>query len=123
MTLFKILLHSSGMSTREAAEFLDVSTDSVKNWCAGKREAPTGVIVEMRHVVQHINDCAGCLFSTILPQLAGASSEPIRLPTFPDDDSARNAGLYFNSNNDALLRRVIEDIPAHAIHRIVLEGK
>lgn len=46
-TTFKLLLQSSGLSRSEAAQFLDVSEESVRSWYTGRRNCPDGVIEDM----------------------------------------------------------------------------
>jgi transcriptional regulator with XRE-family HTH domain len=43
MTTFKSALGRYGLSQREAAEYLDVSLDTIKSWCSGRRPVPPGI--------------------------------------------------------------------------------
>ncbi len=39
-----------GLSIREAADFHSVSSDSIKSWSSGRRQAPEGVLNELREL-------------------------------------------------------------------------
>jgi|SRR5690606_32862508 len=52
MTPFALLLSLSGLSQREAADFLAVSASSVDKWTRGVRDAPRGALAEMRDLIR-----------------------------------------------------------------------
>ena len=54
MTLFKSLLQRTGMSQTDAADFLNVPVQRIKNWSAGRQDAPKGVLEDIRELLNHI---------------------------------------------------------------------
>lgn len=51
MTLFSSILKLSGLSIREAADFLSVRPDTVKSWSAGRNPVPSGVMDQMHNLL------------------------------------------------------------------------
>lgn len=45
---FNTLFDQMNLSVREVADILDVRTDTVAHWRAGRRDVPPGVIAEMK---------------------------------------------------------------------------
>lgn len=58
MTAFKSAIGICGLSQSEAAEFLDVSVDTVKSWCAGRANPPLGVWKLLASLFEQIQDAA-----------------------------------------------------------------
>ena len=58
MTTFKSALGVCGLSQQEAADFLDVSISSVKDWCRGKSAPPLGVWTQLSGLYRQIEDAA-----------------------------------------------------------------
>ncbi len=52
MTLFASILHGVGLSQAEAADYLNVSLDTVGSWTRGRRNPNEGVLAELRHLAQ-----------------------------------------------------------------------
>ncbi|ADZ70120.1 hypothetical protein [Polymorphum gilvum] len=59
MTPFTLLLQLSGLSQREAADFLGASPSSVDKWARGARTAPDGVLDELRDLIDRQVEAAG----------------------------------------------------------------
>lgn len=55
---FALIRERCGLSLAEAADFLDVSADSIRSWSSGRRSAPQGAIDEMRALYRAIEDAA-----------------------------------------------------------------
>ena len=58
MTTFKRSIQACGLSQSEAAEFLGVSLQSVKDWSRGKSVPKPGVWQMLANLFQDILDCA-----------------------------------------------------------------
>lgn len=58
MTTFKYALSICGLSQQEAAEFFQVSFDSVKSWAQGKRQPPRGVWEQLASLYRQIENAA-----------------------------------------------------------------
>lgn len=58
MSMFKAALGLCGLSIREAADYLDVSMDTVKHWSAGRRPVPAGVWEMLADLFERIQDAA-----------------------------------------------------------------
>lgn len=59
MTLFSAILKLSGLSIREAADFLSVRPDTVKSWSSGKRTAPEGAYEQIHELLAKQEEAAG----------------------------------------------------------------
>lgn len=58
MTAFKSSIGVCGLSQSEAADFLDVSIDTVKSWCSGRANPPLGVWRLMASLFEQVQDAA-----------------------------------------------------------------
>lgn len=58
MSTFKSAIAVCGLSQREAAEFLGVSLDTVKSWCAGRANPPLGVWTMLASLFEQIQNAA-----------------------------------------------------------------
>lgn len=58
MSSFKSSISVCGLSQREAAEFLDVSIDTVKSWCSGRSNPPAGVWMMLASLFEQIQNAA-----------------------------------------------------------------
>ncbi|WP_194094617.1 helix-turn-helix transcriptional regulator [Marivivens aquimaris] len=56
MTTFKAALGICGLSQQEAADFLDVSVQTVKNWSRGKGDPSLGVWISLADLYAGIED-------------------------------------------------------------------
>lgn len=52
MTPFALLLQISGLSQREAADYLSASPSSIDKMARGARSCPAGIITEMRDLIE-----------------------------------------------------------------------
>lgn len=58
MTTFKYMLMQCGLSRQEAAEFLNVSAETINSWSSGRRNPPKGVFHELAGLHEKIRDLA-----------------------------------------------------------------
>lgn len=58
MTAFKSSLGVCGLSQSEAADFLEVSIDTVKSWCSGRANPPLGVWQLLASLFEQVQDAA-----------------------------------------------------------------
>lgn len=58
MTTFKSALSICGLSQAEAADFLQVSIQSVKDWSRGKSGPPLGVWLQLSSLFEQMQDTA-----------------------------------------------------------------
>lgn len=102
MTLFKLLLKSTGLSNSEVSKLLDVSLNTVKAWTRGKNPVPDRIIKELFELVDRQNRTAAKILkdnpNITKPELSYCA----------DDDQAQELGYPTKSAHDAMLRRVIE---------------
>lgn len=118
MTLFKIFLQSTGLSLREAASYLDVSYDSVKNWLYGRHNAPDGVLYEMSDLIDKQNAAAAQVLD-LFEDLANAPDE-IEIGYCADDHEAQALGWPCKSAHDAVIRRVVENASEEIREAVIL---
>ncbi|GHC79252.1 helix-turn-helix domain-containing protein [Limoniibacter endophyticus] len=58
MTSFKTAIAICGLSQKEAAEFFDVSHETVASWCKGRRAVSNGVWNMLAELYEQIQDAA-----------------------------------------------------------------
>lgn len=58
MSTFKSSIGVCGLSQAEAADFLQVSIDTVKSWCSGRANPPLGVWQMLASLFEQIQDAA-----------------------------------------------------------------
>lgn len=119
MTLFKILLQSTGLSLREAAAFLDVSYDSVKDWLYGRRPAPQGAIEEIIDLMDTQAEMAQAVLDLMDEHPAAGA---IEIGYCADDNEARGLGLPCKSAHDAAIRRIVENCEDPSVIKLVPRG-
>ena len=115
MTLFKLFLQSTGLSTREAARFLNVSPDTVKSWSSGRNNCPDGVLDEMSELINRQNRFAKEIMD-IIEKKSGIDE----IGYCTDDHEAQGLGLPTKSTHDAVIRRVIECVDKEIREDIIL---
>lgn len=76
-TLFSILCQRCGLDQRAAADFLDVSLDSVRGWGQGRRDPHPGIIQELVDLYDRMVDRAEWVVD--LYDAAGPDSVEIEL--------------------------------------------
>ena len=64
-TLYSLLLSVSGLSQREAADFHGVRLDTIKSWNAGRNNAPSGALSEIKNLLRSQRLAADELAKTI----------------------------------------------------------
>lgn len=88
MTPFAILRTLAGLSIREASEFLNAQEDTAKKWNRGARNAPPGVINELRGLIAKQELAA----SEALALIGDGQPEVIELGYPSDDYEAKALG-------------------------------
>jgi len=58
MATFKSAIAICGLSQSEAADFLQVSIDTVKSWCSGRSNPPLGVWQQLSSLFEQIQNAA-----------------------------------------------------------------
>lgn len=89
MTPFAALCRLAGLSIREASEFLDVPTNTANKWAQGSRNAPPGVMGELRSLVERQETAAAEALDLIDRQ---RQSGIVELGYPSDDHEARSLG-------------------------------
>lgn len=87
MTPFALLLMISGLSQREAAEFLNISASSVDKMSRGTRSAPPGVIDEMRGLIEKQETSAQSAVDKIRKILVKKDPPEMIQIVYPSDDA------------------------------------
>lgn len=54
MTTFKYIIAQCGLSRQEAAEFLNVSHETINSWTSGRRQPPEGIFRELSRLYAKI---------------------------------------------------------------------
>lgn len=58
MTTFDLMLKQCGLSRREAAEFFDVSADTIHSWAQGRRTPNPRIFEQLATLYRHIYNVA-----------------------------------------------------------------
>jgi hypothetical protein len=105
MIPYNLLRNFCGLSHQEAAIFHGVRLDTVKSWCAGRNNAPRGVISEITSLAQTIIDRA----HAIVKSIEGVTPEGVECEIgYPvDDQEAQALGLPFVSSWQSMAAIVI----------------
>jgi hypothetical protein len=118
ITCYDLLRRLAGLSQAEAAALHGVRLDTMKSWCGGRREAPPGVLDEIRTLIARQAAAA----EQALALFGGApAAAAIELSLAVDDADARAAPLGWpcRSAQATVLARVIAGLPAGVEARIV----
>jgi hypothetical protein len=89
-TAIALIASRCGLSQREAAEFLNVRLDTVKNWCINRRFTPPGAIEQLRGLHARIERAA----AEALAQMSDLGGRPdvVELGLATDDAEAQTLG-------------------------------
>ena len=112
MTPFSLLLQLSGLTQREAATFLDSREDTVRSWSLGRRNAPPGVIEQMRDLIDRQEEAAVQAIRQIEAMSDDMTPDEIEIGYPADDHEAQELGFPTVSAWGAMAARVIADIGA-----------
>lgn len=109
MTVFSLLCQVCGLSTREAAAFLNTRPDTVKSWSSGRRTPPETVLSELATLADQIDEAADNVIEVIQSNVAVQQSAPdkIVMGLASDDHEARDLGLPCAGSHRALLGLVV----------------
>jgi hypothetical protein len=119
LTLYAIMLSTSGLSQREAAEFHEVAEESVYSWCRGRRRAPDGIIDELHELIARQQAAADEAASVIEKNLAAKGTpETIDIGVCTDDHEAQSLGWPTASAHAAVIGKTLAQIIYPVIHRI-----
>lgn len=122
-TPFSLLLHISGLSHREAADFLAVRLDTVKSWSSGRNRCPDGAIGDMLALVAKQERAAGEALAQINQMIAtNGVPDTIELGEPVDDEDAQNIGWPCVGAWRGMAARVIAGAPAGGAFVIVPRG-
>lgn len=95
MTPFASLQSLCGLANREAADFLEVTEDTVNSWRAGRRNAPEGALKELLDLWTAIDNAAAEAAEEMMGLFADQDARPglieIGYPT--DDHEAQQLGF------------------------------
>lgn len=75
MVPFAMLLGLTGLSQREAADFLDARLDTVKSWSSGRNRCPDGVIEDLSDLAERQERAADEAINAITEAPEGADVE------------------------------------------------
>lgn len=102
ITLYKSLMDLCGLSQKQAADFHGVNLNTVKSWCAGRNNAPQGVIDELSGLFCYMSRAAHEVLN--IAENAGASS--LDLGYSADDAEAQSLGWPTASCHAAVMAMV-----------------
>lgn len=122
-TPFALLLQISGLSQREAADFLCVRLDTVKSWSAGRNPCPDGAIADMRALIAKQARGAEEMLAQI-KKMAGDHGAPdvIELGEPLEDLDAQDLGWPNVGAWRGMAARVIAGAPSGLVFNIVRRG-
>lgn len=94
-SLYALLRERCGLSIREAAEFHAVPVNTVTKWSSGDRNAPPGVVAELRELYATIEDIADEAVAAVdqAKSEQGSPPEAVELGLASDDYEAQQLGL------------------------------
>lgn len=101
MTLFASTLHGLGLSHSDAADFLGVRLDTVKNWSSGRRAVPDGVFAALHKLARRQIRAAEAIAKN-------AENAAIELEIASDDAEAKEIGWPCVGAQMAAFRRAWE---------------
>ena len=112
MTLFSALLSGLGLSQSEAAEFLEVRIDTVKSWCAGRRNPPAGAMAQLHALAARQIAAADALVQSCAEAKRAAGGDPDAIEAaLPSDAEIRRRGWPCRGAFLAVVRRAWETLP------------
>lgn len=114
---FTCLLSASGLSTSEAAEFLNVSRKNVTRWANGTLEPPVGVTKGLEKLIQKQNEAVKQTLD-LIGQAKGVSGYEIGCPT--DGTEAKDMGWPTVSAFKMVAGRIIAE--ATGVIKVVPRG-
>ena len=88
ITLYALLIERCGLTLREAADYHDVSIDTIRSWCIERHEAPPGVIAELRELYARIERAA----EEALKIISENNPDEIEFGLAADDHEAQTLG-------------------------------
>lgn len=118
-----LLLQISGLSQREAADFLCVRLDTVKSWSSGRNPCPDGVIDDLRDLVSKQARAADEALAQVRTMITEhGSPDAIDLGEPLDDDDAQSLGWPCIGAWRGMAARIIAGAPAGLVFEIVPRG-
>lgn len=122
-TPFSLLLQLSGISHRDAADFLAVRLDTVKSWSSGRNKCPDGAITDMRRLIAGQERTAAEALAQIAQlQTDHGSPDAIEFGEPLDDDDAQSIGWPCVGAWRGMAARVVANAPPEVQIRIVQRG-
>lgn len=119
MIIFAEILRGVGLSQQEAADWLNVSLDSVKSWGQGRRTPPTGILAEL-HALAERQDRAAHMGAA--SWVDAGSPAVIEIGLASDDHEAADLGWPCVGAHRTVIRRMWEMLPAETRVTIVPRG-
>ncbi|MFZ5737206.1 MAG: hypothetical protein ACOY6K_10030 [Pseudomonadota bacterium] len=118
-SLYCLLRERCGLSIREAASFHDVPNDTVVSWSSGRRNAPAGVIAELRELHATIERAATHGVKEIETLISNQHPESIEIGIAADDHEAQQLGFPCVGAQAAALGRIaaLVDVPIRIVPR------
>jgi hypothetical protein len=108
ITLFNLLLHSSGLSVQEAASEFRVSEQKVIDWCHGSATPIEKVIQYLFYLVDLQDHAAGWVLFTLMERARKEPEEIFRICITDDVHEAGTLGWPTPSAMNAAVRRLLE---------------
>ena len=122
-TPFALLLQLSGLSHREAADFLAVRLDTVKSWSSGRNQCPDGAIADMRRLMaQQDRTAAEALAQIAQLKTDHGSPNVVELGEPVDDDDAQSIGWPCVGAWRGMAAHVVANAPPEVEIQIVQRG-
>jgi len=121
MTIYNTLLAASGLSQREAAAYLDVNYNRVRDWTIGRYNPPAGVVDELLELVRRQSQAAQAGAAQIKSIVAERGQpEEIEIGVAVDDHEAQSIGWPTASAHRVVVGLTIAELPPEIAERVVV---
>jgi hypothetical protein len=108
ITLFSLLLHSSGLSVQDAASEFRVSDQTIIDWCHGSATPIEKVIQYLFYLVDLQDHAAGWVLFTLMERAQKEPEKIFRICITDDVHEAGTLGWPTPSAMNAAVRRLLE---------------
>ncbi|MEO6842657.1 MAG: hypothetical protein ABI192_18070 [Bradyrhizobium sp.] len=120
-SVYDLLRRECGLSQKEAADFHEARIDTVISWCSGRRNAPPGVIDELRDLRRDMIEAGHTLayLVQLIPQFDDNGDRFIRVGLPHDDDDAIVCGFPCMSVCETAVGLAVAELPRGVPVRLV----
>lgn len=122
-TPFSLLLSLSGLSHREAGEFLCVRLDTIRSWSSGRNRCPDGALDDLKKLIsKQARTASEALDQISRLETRHGSPDAVELGEPLDDDDAQSIGWPCVGAWRGMAARVMAGAPKGIVIAIVPRG-